>query len=322
VVSALASQAPALAPLGLPPPKRSPLAEANARRPAALYQARFATRYGRCQAMAPAHGFRCKSRLLSLDSTTSSRGWSLLPWARFRTTQGAITLHTRLDHAGSIPAFVVITQGQQREVALARGRRRAQGSLVAMDRGSIDDRCVFRRHQDGVSCVTRQQGNARVKGTARVVVDRSTGVTSDHHVMLVAQQSAASPTVWRRGGDRDSATGRHDVGWTHAFHVAAATMAALDKQRWQRERFFKAIQQNLTIKTFFGTSENAVMPPIGVALSPDLLRAFRRFKAGLGLSFQQMLRLLQLNLFDRRKLIDRCTPQPPDGAARPLRRVV
>jgi hypothetical protein len=191
-----------------------------------------------------------------------------------------------------------------------------------MDRGDIDDRVLCRRHQDGVYFVTRQQGNARVKGTARVVVDRRTGVTSDHHVMLVAQQSAASPTVWRRVGYRDAATGRHDVFWPHAFHWAAATMAALDTQRWQIELFFKEIQQNLKIKTFFGPSENAVMPQIWVALSTDLILAFMRFKAGLGISFQQMRRLLQLNLVDRRNLSDLCTPQPHDGAARPLLRVV
>ena len=322
VVSALASQAPALAPLGLTPPKRSTLAEANERRPAALYQALFATLYGRCQAMAPAHGFRFKSRLFSLDSTTISLCLSLFPWARFRTTKGAIKLHTLLDHAGYIPAFVVITEGKQSDVAIARGLRLAQGSIVAMDRGYIDYRFLFRLHQDGVYFVTRQKVNARVKVTARFVVDRSTGVTSDHNVILVAQKSDASPTVLRRVGYRDAATGRHYVFWTNAFHLAAATIAAIYKQRWQIELFFKEIKQNLKIKTFFGTSENAVMTQIWVALSTYLILAFMRFKAGLGISFQQMLRLLQINLFDRRNLIDLCTPQPHDGAASPLLRVV
>jgi hypothetical protein len=138
VASSLASQANALAPRGLRPPQRSTLAEANARRPVALSQALFVTRYARCRAGAPKQPFRFKPPLLSLDSTTIARCLRLCPWACFRTTTGAITVHTLWDHAGHVPAVVVLTEGPRSDRAVARGRQLPKGSLVAMARGSID----------------------------------------------------------------------------------------------------------------------------------------------------------------------------------------
>jgi Transposase DDE domain/Domain of unknown function (DUF4372) len=314
VVSSLASQAQALAPLHLMPPKRATLAAANERRPAALYQALFCTLYARCQGAAPGPRFRFKSPLFSLDSTTISLCLKLFPWARFRRAKGAIKLHTLLDHAGHIPAYMVLTEGKRSDLAVARGLPLPKGSIVAMDRGDIDDGFLFRLTQDGVSCVTRQKVNARVKVTERFEVDWHRGLTSDHHVILLGQKANAYPVELRRVGYRAPETGKHDVFWTNAFHLSAITVAAIDQQRWQIELFFKAIKQHLKIKTFLGTSENAVMTQLWVALITYLILAFLRFKAGLGISFQQMLRLLQINLFDRRDLLDRFNPQQCSAA--------
>jgi hypothetical protein len=308
VVTAMASQSDALAPLGVSPPKRSTLAEANERRPAALYQSLFATLYARCQAVAPGHGLRFKNPLLSLDSTTISLGLNLFPWAHFRTAKGAIKVHTLLDHAGHLPAVVVMTAGKGSDIAMARGLQLPKGSIVAMDRGYIDYRFLFRLTQDGVYFVTRQKINAKCQVTARFAVNWLQGVTSDQHVVLRGQNSHAYPDALRRVGYRDPETGNHYVFWTTAFHLAAATIAAIYKARWQIELFFKTIKQNLKINTFLGTSENAVMTQIWIALLTYLMLAFLRFKSGLGLSFQQLLRLLQINLFDRRKLVDLCHP--------------
>jgi hypothetical protein len=308
VVTAMASQSDALAPLGVSPPKRSTLAEANERRPAALYQSLFATLYARCQAVAPGHGLRFKNPLLSLDSTTISLGLNLFPWAHFRTAKGAIKVHTLLDHAGHLPAVVVMTAGKGSDIAMARGLQLPKGSIVAMDRGYIDYRFLFRLTQDGVYFVTRQKINAKCQVTARFAVNWLQGVTSDQHVVLRGQNSHAYPEALRRVGYRDPETGNHYVFWTTAFHLAAATIAAIYKARWQIELFFKTIKQNLKINTFLGTSENAVMTQIWIALLTYLMLAFLRFKSGLGLSFQQRLRLLQINLFDRRKLVDLCHP--------------
>lgn len=312
VVCSLAAQAHALAPLGLRPPQRSTLAEANARRPAVLCQELFTMLYTRCRTVAPKHRLRFKNPLFSLDSTTISLCLSLFPWARFRTTKGAIKVHTLLDHAGHIPAFVVVTEGKCSDLAVARGLRLPVGSIVAMDRGDIDDQFLFHLHPEGLYFVTRQKGNAQVDVTARFAVDRATGVTADHDVVLSGPKGPAYPARLRQVRYQDAATGKRYVFWTNAFHLAAPTIAAIYQQRWQVELFFKAIKQNLRIKTFLGTSENAVMTQVWVALITSLILAFLRFKAGLGISFQQMVRLLQINLFERRKLIELCSPPPPN----------
>lgn len=312
VVCSLAAQANALAPLGLRPPQRSTLAEANARRPAALDQELFTTLYTRCRTVAPKHRFRFKSPLFSLDSTTISLCLSLFPWARFRTTKGAIKVHTLLDHAGHIPAFVVVTEGKCSDLAVARRLPLPVGSIVAMDRGYIDYQFLFHLHQEGLYFVTRQKSNAQVDVTARFAVDRSIGVTADHDVVLSGPKGQAYPARLRQVRYRDAATGKRYVFWTNAFHLEAPTIAAIYKQRWQVELFFKAIKQNLRIKTFLGTSENAVMTQVWVALITYLILAFLRFKAGLGISFQQMVRLLQINLFEPRNLIELCSPPPPN----------
>jgi hypothetical protein len=165
VVTAMASQSEALAPLGVSPPKCSTLAEANERRPAALYHRLLATLYARCRAVAPGHGFRFKNPLLSLDSTTLSRCLHRFPWARFRTATGAIKVPTRLHHAGHLPAVVVMTEGKRSDIAMARGLQLPKGSLVAMDRGDIDDGFLCRLPQDGVYVVTRQKVKAQCKVT-------------------------------------------------------------------------------------------------------------------------------------------------------------
>jgi Domain of unknown function (DUF4372) len=218
VACALASQANALALLGLRPPKRSTLAEAHARRPVALYQALFETLYARCRAVAPKHRFRFKNPLLSLDSPTSSRCLSVFPWACFRTTKGAITVHTLLDHAGHIPAVLVLTAGKRSDLAVARGLHLPVDSIVTMDRGDIDDQFLFRWHQDGVYCVTRQKVNAPVDVTTRFAVARSTGATADHDVVLTGPKGRAYPARLRPVHDRDAATGTRDVLWTKAVH--------------------------------------------------------------------------------------------------------
>jgi hypothetical protein len=163
VVHCLAAQSGALAPLRLTPPKRATLAEANNRRPATLYHTLFLTLYTRCQAVAPGHGFRFKNPLYSLDSTTISLCLSRFRWARFRTAKGAMKLHTLLDHAGHIPAFGVITEGKRSDIAIARGLPLPKGSIVALDRGYIDYRFLYRLTQDGVYFVTRQKVNAKCK---------------------------------------------------------------------------------------------------------------------------------------------------------------
>jgi hypothetical protein len=288
----------------------------------ALYQALFETLYARGRAVAPKHRCRFKNPLLSLDSTTISRCLSVFPWACVRTTKGAITVPTRLAHAGHLPAVRVLTEGKRSDLAVARGLHLPVDSIVTMDRGDIDDQFLFRVHQEGVCCVTRQKVNAQVDVTTRCAVARSTGVTADHDVVLIGPKGRAYPARLWQVHYRDAATGKRDVLWTKAFHLAATTIAAIYQQRWQIERFLKAIQQNLWIKTFLGTSDNAVMTQMWGALITYLLLAFLRFQAGLNIAFQQRLRLLQINLVERRNLIGLCRLQPPEAVGSPLLRAV
>jgi hypothetical protein len=167
VATAMASPSEGLALLGVTPPQRSTLAAAQARRPAALYHSLLATLYARCQVVAPGHGVRFTTPRFAVDSTTISRCLTLGPWARFRTTNGASKMPTRLEHAGHRPACVVITAGKRSDSATARGPFQPTGRIVARDRGSIDAQFLCRRPQDGVYCVTRQQVNATFTVTAR-----------------------------------------------------------------------------------------------------------------------------------------------------------
>jgi hypothetical protein len=194
VAYSLASQANALAPLGLRPPKRLTLAEANAWRPMALYQALVALLSTRCRAVAPKHRFRCKNPLFSLASTTISMCLSLCPWVRVR-TNGAIDVPTLLDPAGHVPAVVVLTEGKRRDLAAARGLHQPMESIVTRDRSDLDSQVLFRLHQQGVYFVTRQKVNTHVHVMARLAVDRATGLTADYGIVL---KSTRHPSTDRR----------------------------------------------------------------------------------------------------------------------------
>jgi putative transposase len=193
VVHWMAAQAGALAPLSLTPPQRSTLAEAHNRRPAPRSHPLLLTRDTRGQAVAPGPGCRFNNPRGALDSTTSSRGVSLWPGARFRTATGAMPLHTLLDHAGHIPALGVIPAGQRHEIARARGRPRPKGSLVALDRGDRDARVRCRRTQDGVFFGTRQTVKATCRVTKRCEVDWQRALTSDHKGVWLGPQGHDLP---------------------------------------------------------------------------------------------------------------------------------
>jgi hypothetical protein len=193
VVTTLASQAKALAALGLTLPRRSISAEANERRPAALYRPLCLTLYTRGQAVAPGHGFRFKRPIFSLDRTTLSLCLSLFPWAHCRQAKGALTWHTLLDHAGHIPTCVGCTAGKRREMAVARGLHLPKGSIVAMDRGDLDYGVLVRLHHDGVYFVIRQKVKARFHVTARVEVDWQQDLPSDQHVVLRGRKPSPTP---------------------------------------------------------------------------------------------------------------------------------
>ena len=318
VVSNLKAQAGKLYHLGCGSVNRSSLARINEQQPHSLYEALFGKLLARCQALGPRHRFRFKNTLYSLDASTIDLCLSVFPWAKFRTTKGAVKLHVGLDHDGYLPAFVQITEGRVHEVNLARKLDLPGGSIVVFDRGYTDYAWYNHLNSEGIYFVTRQKTNACYTVIKRHAVSRTSGITSDQTIRLSGAKADQCPIRLRRIGYRDPDTGKHYVFLTNAFQLSASTIAAIYRERWQIELFFKWIKQNLKIKSFLGTSRNAVMTQIWVAMCMYLLLAYIRFMSKLGLGMQQILRLLQLNLFDRRDLNALLRGDPPEPQISPL----
>ena len=318
VVSNLKAQAGKLYHLGCGEVNRSSLARINEQQPHSLYEALFGKLLARCQALGPRHRFRFKNKLYSLDASTIDLCLSVFPWAKFRTTKGAVKLHVGLDHDGYLPAFVQITEGRVHEVNLARKLDLPGGSIVVFDRGYTDYAWYNHLNSRKIYFVTRQKKNACYTVIKRRPVSRASGITSDQTIRLTGTKADQCPILLRRIGYRDPETGKHYVFLTNAFQLSASTIAAIYKERWQIELFFKWIKQNLKIKSFLGTSRNAVMTQIWVAMCMYLLLAYIRFMSKLGLGMQQILRLLQLNLFDRRDLNALLRGDPPEPQISPL----
>ena len=318
VVSNLKAQAGKLYHLGCGDVNRSSLARVNEQQPHELYEALFGKLLTRCQALAPKHRFRFRNKLYSLDASTIDLCLSVFPWAKFRTTKGAIKLHVGLDHDGYLPTFMQVTDGKVHEVNMARTLNLPKGSIVVFDRGYTDYKWYNYLNENKVYLVTRQKKNACYNVIERRPASRTSGITSDQTIRLTGTKAEQCPALLRRIGYRDPETGKHYVFLTNAFHLAARTIAAIYKERWKIELFFKWIKQNLKIKSFLGTSRNAVLTQIWVAMCMHLLLAYIKFMSKLGLGLQQILRLLQLNLFERRDLQSLLRGDPPVPKISPM----
>lgn len=304
IVENISAQAHRLYHLGSAKLTRSNLSRINKDKPYALYEALFGKLLSRCQGMAPGHDFRFNNPLYSLDASTVDLCLSAFPWADFRTTKGAIKLHVGLNHAGYLPEFVTITDGKTSDIEAGRVVEFPRGSMVAIDRGYNDYAWYKQLTGRGIFFVTRLKSNAKTRVVSRRPVLSSKGLSSDQTIEFTGALTAKKcPIQLRRIGYRDPETGKHYVFLTNNFKLAAKTIADIYKARWQVELFFKWIKQNLKIKSFVGTSKNAVMTQIWIALCVYLLLAFIKFQSKLKKSMQQILRLLQLNLFEKRDLM-------------------
>lgn len=312
IVSNLKAQAAQLYHLGVCGVSRSTLARVNEQQPHAFYEALFGKLYAQCRTVAPGHGFRFRNKLYSLDASTIELSLAIFPWATFRRRDGALKLHVGLDHDGGIPAFLSLTTGKVHEVTEARKRRLPVGSIVVMDKGYLDYSWYKRLTEQGVFFITRARRNSRYRVVERRSVDKRKGLRADQTIVLTGQKSRqeALPRL-RRVTYVEPESGRCYEFLTNHFGLAATTIAAIYKQRWQIELFFKWVKQNLKIKTFLGTSQNAVMTQVWVAMCVYLLLAYLKYLSRTTDSMQQLLRLLQLNLFLRRDLIDLLQGAPP-----------
>jgi|MudIll2142460700_1097286.scaffolds.fasta_scaffold25175_4 putative transposase len=298
--------------LGVDLVKRTTLADANSKRPAAFFEALFEHQYAKCAAIAPRKKFRFKNKLYSFDSTVIDLCLSLFPWAKFRTTKGAIKLHTLVDHDGYIPAFIEITAAKVADLTVAKLLTLPAFSIVVVDRAYVDFAWLYKLTQSNIFFVTRMKRGIKTRVVKRDPVLIAKGLTSDQTIELTGPKGKDCPTQLRRVGYRDGETGQHYVFLTNIFHLSARTIADIYRERWKVELFFKWIKQHLKIKSFLGTSRNAVMTQIWIAIITLLLLAYYKFRAKLGHSLSQILKLLQLNLFSRRNIWHLFDPGPTE----------
>lgn len=290
--------------------RRSTLARTNRDQPASLFEEIFHKLRSRTQQQAPRHSFRWPGKLISLDATFVQMTASLFPWAKYTATKGAIKLHVGLDHDGHLPAFVCMTDGHQHESKWAQTLDLPAGSVVVFDRGFYEYSFFNRLIQNEIRFVTRWRRDLQGTVVQRREVTACTGVTSDHIVRLKGALAQRYGLVLRRIGYRDPDTGRHFHFLTNDTDLDALTVAQVYKERWRIELFFKWIKQNLRIKSFLGNSANAVLTQIWIAMSVYLMLAYLKFLASSGWSLTKILRLLQLNLFERRSIQELLQPEP------------
>ena len=298
IVMNVSAQSNKLYHLAIKPFSRATLARVNEQQPAALYERLFFKLLDRCREVSPGHRFKFKNKLYLLDTTTIDLCLAVFPWAKFRKTKGAIKLHFGIDADGYLPTFMSLTDGKVHESQWAKALNLPRGSIAVFDRGFNDYNWYETLTKNGVYFVTRLKSNAIIENGPKRPGRKAPGVTTDREILLRGVK-----TPFRQVNYTDPETGKELRFVTNADHLDAKTVAELYKERWQIELFFKWIKQNLKVKTFLGTSKNAVLTQIWIALCVYLLLAFLKFKAKIDLSMQQMLRLLQLNLFERRDLL-------------------
>jgi transposase len=249
----------------------------------------------------------------ALDSTTIDLCLSLFPWARFRSTKAAVKLHTLLDLRGPIPTMVAISDGKQADVRILDELIPEPGAFYVMDRGYVDFERLYRFVLTSSFFVTRTKAGILLNRLSSRPVDRTTGLRSDHTVWLTTPQSVAHyPDRLRRVSYRAPEDGKVLVFLTNNFDLPALAIAQLYKLRWRVELFFKWIKQNLRIKHFFGTSDNAVKTQVWIAICVYVLIAIVRKELRLQLSLSQILQILSVNVFEQvplAELVENSTTQ-------------
>ena len=257
-------------------------------------------------------GVDLDASLYALDSTTIDLCLALFPWARFRKHKGAVKMHTLLDLHGNIPTFISITDGKVHDVNILDEFLPEAGAFYVMDRGYVDFERLYIFTLSAAFFVVRTKSNVLLQRRYSHPVDKTTGVRSDHTVILTAIDSAtAYPEQLRRISYLDVATRKRFKFLTNNFTLPALTIALIYKSRWQVELFFKWIKQHLRIKAFYGTSKNAVKTQIWIAVSVYVLVAIIRRRLGLKISLYQILQILSVTLFEKTPILQAL--QPPDS---------
>jgi hypothetical protein len=298
--------------LGLSGVSKSTLADANNRRDYRIFEDLFYNLLSRCKDLTPKHRFRFSNPLYTIDATTIDLCLSMFPWAKFRTTKGAIKMHCLYDHSGALPTFIIVTDGKKHDVRVVKEHEfpLVPDSIVSVDKAYVDYKWLKSLQDNGVWFVTRAKRNIDY-----VVVGqhgaKGKGILSDERIALQGPLTKTYyPEELRLVRFHDEERNKTLVFLTNNFKLAASTIAQIYKSRWQIEIFFKWIKQNLKIKSFLGTSKNAVLTQVWVAMCYYLLLCYIKYQTKFGNSLLYLSRVVRETLFERKTLIDILTIRP------------
>lgn len=289
--------------LGIEAPSRSTLAYANEHRSWELFREVFLALYARCREVAPGHGFRFKNKLYSLDASTITLCSSVFDWARYKRRKGGIKLHLVLDHDGCLPAYAAIGEARKYDIEVARALEFPAGAIVVFDRAYNDFQWFYALTVRGVGFVTRMKKATRFRVVEQRVLPVRSAVVEDQTIELIKEFDGVAPHRLRRIVIQDSDKGELTF-LTNLFTLSAATIANIYRDRWQIEKFFRAIKQNLRVKTFVGTSENALQTQIWTALIAMLVLRYLMLKATFHWSLSNFVAMLRHHLFSHRDLFN------------------
>jgi len=294
--------------LGLTSVARSTLADANNKRDADILKEVFYSLVEKCRDLAPRHRF--KNPLYSFDSTLINVCLSLYPWATYRKKKGAFKLHTLFDHNGYLPSFIVLTDGRTHDINVMKDASYgvpalSPDSILLVDRAYIDYNWLYSLTKNRLFFVTRMKKNMKYTVLGQQDPSENNGVIADRHVYLSSYyQSRYYPDPLRLVTVADPETGEAISFMTNNFYLNATNVAELYRSRWQIEIFFKWIKQNLKIKSFLGTSKNAVMTQVWAAMIYYLLLSFIKFQTKCRHSLHELTRIIGELLLDNTHLLD------------------
>lgn len=296
--------------LGSKPVKRSTLADANNKRSCEIYEELFYSLLKRVQHLAPSYKLDLTSQLYILDSTTIDLCLEQFPWASFRSTKGAVRLHTLIQADGSLPVSIHITNGKVHDATAARTMDIPKGSYLVFDKGYHDLDIYNYYENNGISFITRLKKNAAFQTISYNSPDPKNGILTDSLIEFTGPKSKKKyPYPIRKIVYRDPDTDKELIFLTNDLHLDAKTIAAIYKARWEIELFFKMIKQNLKIKRFIGTSKNAVLTQIWIAMIAYLMISYLKYSQKIKQSVQQIFRLLEINLLERKLIMEIFKPK-------------
>ena len=319
IETGMASQEKRLYHLGVQSVKRSTLSYANTHRTHKVFKSVFESLLQKVTSTAPRHKFKFKNQLYSIDATVIDLCLSLYDWAKFRKKKGGIKVHVKLNHSGYIPEFITVTTAKQHEGKEIDKMQLKSGDVVAFDRAYTNYSRFATYCREGIYFVTRMKRNANYKVIERRNVSKHKNISSDQIIQMSGYYTKKNcPMHLRRIRVKDPETGKYIIIITNQMNWSPTTVAAVYKDRWQIEIFFKAMKQNLKIKSFLGTSRNAILIQIWTAMISYLLLSYLKFLSTYKWTIGSLMNIIPMLLFSRRCLWEWLNkpfgiPQAPPG---------